>query len=101
MGTTTLPPSVKQLGCEADHSSPPSAKVKNSEVVLPLTHMSSWHGAYSRTEKTFTECFKQLIAKGDAYIIFYTFFGMSFGTTVTPGLPRTSSKLRGTLILGK
>jgi hypothetical protein len=34
-------PWVKLLGCEADHSLPPSAKVKNDEAILPLPHTPS------------------------------------------------------------
>jgi hypothetical protein len=45
-------PSVKQLGCEAGHSPPSSAEVKNSGDILPFTHTTSWHDAYSCTEKT-------------------------------------------------
>jgi hypothetical protein len=31
--------------CEADHSPPSSAEVKNGGVVLPLYYISSWRGA--------------------------------------------------------
>jgi hypothetical protein len=36
---------VKRMGCEADHSPPPSAKVNNGVAIPPLPHMSSWRGA--------------------------------------------------------
>jgi hypothetical protein len=36
---------VQQQGCEADNSSPTSAKVKNGGAILSLPQMSSWHGA--------------------------------------------------------
>jgi hypothetical protein len=31
-------PRVKQLGCEADHSPPPTAEVKNGGATRPLPH---------------------------------------------------------------
>jgi hypothetical protein len=34
---------VKWLGCEADHSPPSSAEVKNGGAVPPLPSTSSWH----------------------------------------------------------
>jgi hypothetical protein len=36
---------VKWQGCEADHSPPSSAEVKNDEAIPPFPHTSSWHGA--------------------------------------------------------
>jgi hypothetical protein len=33
---------VKRPGCEADHSPPSSAEVKNGGAIPPLPHMSSW-----------------------------------------------------------
>jgi hypothetical protein len=33
------------LGCEANHSIPSSAKVKNGEAILSLPGMYSWRGA--------------------------------------------------------
>jgi hypothetical protein len=36
---------VKWLGCEADHSLPSSAEVKNDGAILSLPHMSLWHTA--------------------------------------------------------
>jgi hypothetical protein len=35
---------VKHQGHEAGHSPPFSFKVKNSEAIDPLLHMSLWHG---------------------------------------------------------
>jgi hypothetical protein len=36
---------VKQLGHDADHSPPSSAKVKNGQAIPPLPCISSWRGA--------------------------------------------------------
>jgi hypothetical protein len=36
---------LKQLGYEADHSPPSSAKVRNDGAIPPLSHMSSWHSS--------------------------------------------------------
>jgi len=36
---------VKQLGIEAVHSPPPSAKVRNAWSYISIPHMPSWHGA--------------------------------------------------------
>jgi hypothetical protein len=45
MGTRRFHPGcVKQLGCEVDHSPPPTAEVKNGGSVPPFPHMSLWHG---------------------------------------------------------
>jgi hypothetical protein len=49
---------VKQLGHEADHSPPSSAKVKMHGVVPPLPDMLLWHHA-------------QLKAEGQLYLYFY------------------------------
>jgi hypothetical protein len=40
-----LSPGIKQPGHEADHSPPPSAKVRMHRAIPPLLHTSSWHGA--------------------------------------------------------
>jgi hypothetical protein len=40
-----FPLRVKQLGCEADHSTPSSYKVKNGGAISPLPHTSSCHSA--------------------------------------------------------
>jgi hypothetical protein len=40
-----FPPGVKQLGCEADHSPPSSAEVKNGGAIPPTPHMSSLYSA--------------------------------------------------------
>jgi hypothetical protein len=40
-----LPLHIKRPGLEADDSSPSSAEVKNSGIIIPLPHMSSWRGA--------------------------------------------------------
>jgi hypothetical protein len=40
-----LPEGVKQVGCEATHSLPSSAEVKNSGVISPFPHTSLWHSA--------------------------------------------------------
>jgi hypothetical protein len=37
---------VKGPVCEADHSPPSSAEVKNGEAIPPHPPMSSWHSAY-------------------------------------------------------
>jgi hypothetical protein len=37
-----LSPEVRRPGREADHSSPPSAEVKNGGAVPPFPHTSSW-----------------------------------------------------------
>jgi hypothetical protein len=44
VGTGALPPGVKRLGREADHSPPPIAEVKNGGAILLLPDTSSWHG---------------------------------------------------------
>jgi hypothetical protein len=36
------PPGVKRPGHETDHSTPPSAEVKNDGAILPLSLKSSW-----------------------------------------------------------
>jgi hypothetical protein len=36
---------IKREGCEADHSLPSSAEVKNGEAITPLLHTSSWRSA--------------------------------------------------------
>jgi hypothetical protein len=36
---------VKWPECEADHSPPSSAEVKNGGAIPPLPDISSWHGA--------------------------------------------------------
>jgi hypothetical protein len=41
----TLSPRAKRPGCEADHSPPSTAAVKNGEAIPPLPHISSWHSA--------------------------------------------------------
>jgi hypothetical protein len=38
-------PGVKQPECEADHSPPSSAEVKNDGVIPPLPSTPSWRGA--------------------------------------------------------
>jgi hypothetical protein len=35
---------AKQPGCEADHSPPSSAEVKNGGAIPPFPHMSLWRG---------------------------------------------------------
>jgi hypothetical protein len=40
-----LSPEVKLPGCEAGHSLSSSSFVKNVGAILPLPHMTSWHGA--------------------------------------------------------
>jgi hypothetical protein len=40
-----ISPGVEQPGCEADHSPPSSAKVKNGGAIPPLPHKSSHHSA--------------------------------------------------------
>jgi hypothetical protein len=40
-----LSPGKKQQVCEADHSAPSSAEVKNDGAVCSLLHTSSWRGA--------------------------------------------------------
>jgi hypothetical protein len=40
-----ISPGVKQLGYEADHSPPSSAKGKNGGNISTLPHMTSWHSA--------------------------------------------------------
>jgi hypothetical protein len=40
-----FPSGVKRPGREADHSPPSSAEAKNGGAIVPLPHMSSWHGA--------------------------------------------------------
>jgi hypothetical protein len=45
MGTGGFFPGVKRPGCEADHSPPSSAEIKNGECIPPLPHASSWRGA--------------------------------------------------------
>jgi hypothetical protein len=45
MGTGPLFLRVKQLGCEADNSPPPNAKVKNGGAIPPLPYMSPWKSA--------------------------------------------------------
>jgi hypothetical protein len=45
-----FPEGVKWPGCEVDHSSPHSVKVKNGGAILPL-QMSSWHGAWLITHR--------------------------------------------------
>jgi hypothetical protein len=42
----TLSSGVERLGREADHSTTPSAEVKNSGAIPPLPHASSWRDAY-------------------------------------------------------
>jgi hypothetical protein len=39
-------PGFKGPGPEAEHSSPPRAKVRNGGAIPPLRYMSSWHNAY-------------------------------------------------------
>jgi hypothetical protein len=41
----SLSPWVKRPRCEADHSPPSSADVKNGGATSPLPHTSSWHSA--------------------------------------------------------
>jgi hypothetical protein len=44
---------IKGQGCEADHTPPSSAKVKNGGAILPLPHTSSRHSAeYSSINST-------------------------------------------------
>jgi hypothetical protein len=45
MGTEGSSPGVKCQGCEADHSPPSIAEVKNGGAIPLLFHMSSWRGA--------------------------------------------------------
>jgi hypothetical protein len=46
LGTRGSFPGVKQLGSEADHSPPSSAKVKECmELYLHFSNTFSWHGA--------------------------------------------------------
>jgi hypothetical protein len=45
MGIGGSSPGVKRPGCEADHSSPSTAKVKNGGAVPPLRNTSSWRDA--------------------------------------------------------
>jgi hypothetical protein len=40
-GTVGVSPGVKRQGCEADHSSPSSAEVKNGRAIPPLPLASS------------------------------------------------------------
>jgi hypothetical protein len=40
-----LSPGVKRPGCEADHSPPSSAEVKNGVTIIPLPQTSSWRSA--------------------------------------------------------
>jgi hypothetical protein len=57
MATGDLSPEVKWLRYEADHSPPSGAEVKNGWTIPPLTHTSSWRGAYlikHRDNFTFT-----------------------------------------------
>jgi hypothetical protein len=51
-------PGVKRPGSEAEHSPPSFADVKNGQVILPLSSMSSWH------MNSFTLC---------TYIYIYTY----------------------------
>jgi hypothetical protein len=51
MGTGALSPGVKRPECEADHSPPTSAGVKNGGTIPPLLHTSSWHSASLITNK--------------------------------------------------
>jgi hypothetical protein len=37
---------IKRPGSEADHSPSSSAEVKNGAAINPLSHKSSWRGAY-------------------------------------------------------
>jgi hypothetical protein len=37
---------VERLGCEANHSPPFGAQIKNGGATPPLPAMTSWHGAY-------------------------------------------------------
>jgi hypothetical protein len=41
----TVYPGLKRPGREADQSPPSNADVKNSEVIRPLHHVSSWYRA--------------------------------------------------------
>jgi hypothetical protein len=41
-----ISPGLKKPGCEADHSPPSSAEVKNGGAIPPLPCMTSWHSAY-------------------------------------------------------
>jgi hypothetical protein len=49
LGSTQPPiqwvPVINRPGCEADHSPPSSAEVKNGGVMPPLSYTSPWHGA--------------------------------------------------------
>jgi hypothetical protein len=47
-----LSPGVKRPGREADHSPPSSAEVKNSGVVPPLPHTTSWRGTLIKQRET-------------------------------------------------
>jgi hypothetical protein len=41
-----ISPGLKRLVCEADHSPPSSAEVRNGGAIPPKAHMFSWHSAY-------------------------------------------------------
>jgi hypothetical protein len=49
---------LKWLGCEADCSHPPNAKVKNVLSYMSNFVMSSWHGAYVSTRDNFNFTYK-------------------------------------------
>jgi hypothetical protein len=45
MSIGAFSPAVKWPGCEADHSPPSSAEIKNGGAVSSVLHTSSWRGA--------------------------------------------------------
>jgi hypothetical protein len=67
---TPVSSGVRRPGCEADHSLPSSAEVKNGGAVPPVPHMSSWRGA-------------QLIKRRDNLVFICTGFELSAHPTWT------------------
>jgi hypothetical protein len=63
MGTGALFQHYRQLGHEADHSSPSSVEVNNDTALTPLSHAFSW-------------CHDQLIKHRDNFT-FYLYFYMT------------------------
>jgi hypothetical protein len=45
LGTKGCSPGIRRTECEADHSPPSSAEVKNAWTYVTIPHKSSWRGA--------------------------------------------------------
>jgi hypothetical protein len=71
---------VKRHECEADHSPPSGAEVKNDGAIPPLPHMSSWHSP--------------LIIKHTDNFIFSTFYISYNAYRILVGKPEGKRPLR-------